>query len=1112
MNSKGLEILNLLEEKSFKQCEKLIASGLKGKKNDKLYLLLRCLLHSYVNEINECKKVLKKIDLDDYDETFFPVLKTIYYNLNEGSKLINLYEQKLKNMELNKSKAKQNGSTSSNNSVNKFIYNYKKETELILSNLFDYCINVLFFKKSSNISLKLYKSTQDSKYILYNCFLLYLNNSNNNTQIYNLCLTFLNSYKPLDNGQFEERFAYFLIVFFLNIKLKKFDNCIKINEYAKVNNLFLNTAQYDVYKLYTYFMFKKLEQCIPIIIRLIEQIPNNCDYYIFYMDIIIYLISKNHIQIQNIKDVFKYYKNKLMYLEFYQKCFFHYCISQLNSFPKNINTFWDIVTKNGEPGLNDKLCGDMLSFLLLMSRIGSTTSDSGSSSSQDGSNKNELEDLIKIVESEIDKYNLSVEKIYNEKNVKIYMYLFFLFLLKESKNNNMFYCIKNHLSTFNENMIAILIVFIKIVLIKLYKKFNNILSCFKKQNVKNDCKKDCENDCKKDCENDCKNDCKNEYNNEYNMLTNIKYMEICCKEIINFEKLLYLLYKKNVHTAFNRIMYIFIQRTVIYKSLKLEDDNLILLLVEMALYLDKLEVYTCSSDGDSNNMDIHDYYTTSINYTISKIYYKLNTGESKSIDEFLGKINIPYDEDCLPNNTNSYVTDSKVNKYIHKIIDLFFIKDMIHSNCTDNINKSNSNTKTNELNVYKKKIKLSNRKYYMLALSLLKYSYEYKKEIIEKENEKKKTKYNLNHEYINVLVLKIFLNNVLGNFSNNNDIIQKLNIKNIQLITYSPILFSYSHNYSYYNYLDNYFYIIFNYYNIQQRNLSTAIFKCFQNYSFFKINEIANSYLLNASNIYICYVKLLYLYKKQLQANKGEFYYDLFSRIKRNSVINNDYKTKFISFSKNSSHLKMKTIGSTTKIVTDTFSTTKTDNPTELLHKKINGKVVSEKCNTHTINHKNYFIEFVKKTNEDVFSTNETNANCPNETNTNCPNETNTNCPNETNTNWPSDKETIKSFFSKLLLDKYHMLLIDNQTILMKYNIPSFHFSMYKLYNNFFYNNISNISVKPVEAVEAVKPVEAVEAVKPVEAVEAVKPVEAVEAVKPVEAVEAVKPVEAAEA
>lgn len=159
---------------------------------------------------------------------------------------------------------------------------------------------------------------------------------------------------------------------------------------------------------------------------------------------------------------------------------------------------------------------------------------------------------------------------------------------------------------------------------------------------------------------------------------------------------------------------------------------------------------------------------------------------------------------------------------------------------------------------------------------------------------KKKKQPVLNNEYINVLVLKIYLNNIIGNFSNLSMITEKLNIKNIQLITFSPILFMHTYYYSYYDtYIDRILKNILNYYTVQQSTLKNTIPKCFQNNSSFKINEIINSYFLNSSNIMMYYIKLIYLFKKQIEAQKGVFYFHLFSSLKNFYLCDQEYVTKF---------------------------------------------------------------------------------------------------------------------------------------------------------------------------------------------------------------------------
>ncbi|CRG93836.1 conserved Plasmodium protein, unknown function [Plasmodium gallinaceum] len=962
MNSKTLEILNLLDEKSFKQSEKLINVGLKSKKNEKIYLLLRCLLHSYVNEIEECKQILDEVDIDILDENVFFILVNIYTNLNNGDKLINLYEKKLKTLEEN------------NKNNTKFVNKTKLDIEKILKNLFEFCLNISFFKKGSNISLKLYKNTNESKYIFYNTYLLYLNNSNNNIQVYNLCLNFLKNYKYLNNGKITESFSFFLIFFFLNIKLRNYNECIEINEYAKANNFFLHPLQYNIYKLYIYFIFNKLKEYINILIHLIKEIPENTDYYILYMDTIIYLLNKN--SLNDLVDVFKYYKNDLMYLEFFQKCLINYFTTKNKAFPKNIYDFWNCFL---EPNNSQDFFKEMIKYVILLY--------------EENKGKNSFEDIISKIELDIEYYKNDIMNIYTKCDVRVYLYMFFLFLLKESKNYNLFYSIKNHLSFFRDDMIIILVVFIKMVLKMLYPSIKNELKNLKHLNK-----------------------------NEKEIRKNIKKKIFqYYKQIYNFEKLLYLLNKKDIVDSFNRFFNVFVQIT---NNMNVRDDNVVILLVEMALYLDKNNI--CKNVDRCNINDIHyihNFYNTD----------NSNTDDFKIFYDHISKID-DYDNEI----------DENVSKYHF-----------------ENFPNSFANIYEEECPLMKKiNIKLINRGYYIIALSILKYAYNYRLKMTEKENKKKKKKPILNNEYINVIVLMIYLNNIIGNFSNFSTLIDKLNIKNIQLITYSPILFIHIYYYSYYNLVDNLLKVILNYYNVQQNNLKNSISKCFQNNSFFKINEIVNSYFLNSSNIIFYFIKLLYILKKQVEASKGDFYFNLFSSLKNNYIINNEYSTKFplknLSSKNNSLKNKNNKINHMEKVDDSTKYINSVDNT------KIDENIGKDAYNNTII-----------KNEANIIENNKLHLSYNNDTNNNKSKNTNKNnfikLLQTLNEDIIHDEYPLNEFYSKLMLDKYHFLTIDNQTILTKLNIPSFHFSYYKSFDTFFYNNILYESLSNITDYEFLK-------------------------------------------
>ncbi|CRH00878.1 conserved Plasmodium protein, unknown function [Plasmodium relictum] len=963
MNSKTLEILNLLEEKSFKQSEKLISVGLKSKKNEKLYLLLKCLLLSYVNEIKECKQILDEVEIDVYDENIFFILVNIYTNLNNGDKLISLYEQKLKATE----------ELSKNNNI-KIVNKAKLDLEKILKNLFEFCLSVSFFKKSSNLSLKLFKNTNESKYLFYNAYLLYLNNSDNNTQVYNLCLNFLKNYKYLNNGKITESFSFFLILFFLNIKMRNFNECIKIIEYAKTNNFFLHPLHYYVYKLYAYFIFQKFQEYINILVDLIKEIPENTDYYILYIDTTIYLLNKDVSFL--FVDVFKYYKNELMYLEFFQKSFINAFTKKNKVFPKNIHDFWSSIigTNNSQDFFNE-----MIQYVILLY--------------EENKGKNSFENIINKIELDVEFYKKNIIKIYEEHDVKVYIYVLFLFLLKESKNYNLFYSIKNHLSFLRDDMISILIVFIKIILKMLYPCIKNELKYLISLNK-----------------------------DEKEIRKNIKKKIFqYYKQIYNFEKLLYLLYKKDINDSFKRLFNIFIQVT---NNINVRDDNVVILLVEMALYLDK---YNVCKDEYKCNINYITYIHNASNID------NLNFGSCKNIDDYISKID-DYDNE----------TDENISKYNF-----------------ENFHNSFANIYEEKCSLKKKvNVKLINRGYYIVALSILKYSYNYRLKMTEKENKKKKKKSTLNNDYINVIVLMIYLNNVIGNFSNFSMLIDKLHIKNIQLITYSPILFIHTYSYSYYNYVDGLLKIILNYYYVQQSNLKNSISKCFQNNSFFKINEIVNSYFLNSSNIIFYFIKLLYIFKKQIEASKGDFHFNLFNSLKNNYIIHNEYTTKFplknfntkINSVKNKND-KTNNVGKGTKATKDMNNVNNIKINENVENSVYNNEIIKDEVNNVENNelhlsynndknsnksrniNKNNFMQLLQTLNEDIVH----------------------------------DDHSFKAFYSKLMLDNYHFLTIDNQAILIKLSIPSFRFSYYKSFDTFFYNSILYESLSNITDFEFLK-------------------------------------------
>ncbi|ANQ08850.1 Uncharacterized protein PCOAH_00034240 [Plasmodium coatneyi] len=1026
MNSKILEVLNLIDEKSFKKCEKVIAAGLKAKKNEKLYLLLKCLLHSHVNEIDECKQILETLEVDDSDENVFYILRTIYTNLNEGGKLIHLYEEKIKKAESGKKGLSiTNGSidnvgsaiVSKSDHINASsnVRNAQKEkvdVEMIIRNLFDYCLNTSFFKKGSNLSLKLYKQTNDSKYLLYNSYLVYMNNSSNNTLVYNLALNFLKNYKCYGNNKVTENFSFFLVFFFINIKLRNYEECIKILEYAKSNNFFLNPLQYQVYKLYIQFIFNKLDSCIGVLTELIKELPENSDYYILYIDLIIYLLNKHNPDVE-VENIFNLYKNDLMYLEFFQKCFIHICVQKVKAFPENIHTFWNCIEEEGENGSGGSHAyyKDVMNLVLSMDQMSISTengvvtgqnemegsgadgesgpNDFASDNSDAGSNNHKggrkrkgkrechspFESIMNKLESLIEDYKNDVMKIYKEHDVKVYLYMLLSFMLKESKNYNMFYSIKNHLSLLKDDMIAILIVFVKIILKKLYVGISTEMKVLSMGNFpRNESKKEIQ-----------------------------KNILLFYKHIYNFEKVLYVLYKKDVHESFNRVFSMFIQVTN-NMDLKLRDDNFVVLLVEMALYLDKYNL--CQPEQKSG----FDEAVTHMHNMINSRCDELNLGGCKSVDEFVGPIGsyqcavIDGEEGSNPTNGGSSQKNNPEAYHIPNVQNI----------CTT-IFEMNDGEKN------ERDIQLTNRTYYIAALSVLKYSYNYRIRMTEKENEEKKVKPILNNDYINVLVLMIYLNNVIGNFTNFSTLVDKLNIKNIQLITYSPILFIHTYSYSYFKYAENLLKNILNYYNVQQGNLKNSISKCFQNNSVFKVNEIVNAYFLNSSNIIFYFIKLLYIFKKQLEAPRGGFHFGMFGSVRKDYAIHNEYCTKFSP---------MKEIST---------GRGKSEKGTEE-RKSANGEIAGAKVETSNDGCSNFpisneFFSMLKRLNEDILL----------------------------------EEQDFKGNYSKLMLDKFNFLTIDNQTILIKYNVPSFRFTLYKAYDTFFYNHILYENLNPLEEFQFLK-------------------------------------------
>ncbi|VTZ69238.1 conserved Plasmodium protein, unknown function [Plasmodium chabaudi chabaudi] len=1008
MNSKSIEILNLIEEKSFKKCEKLISVGLKGKKNVKLYLILKCLLHSCVNEIKECKEGLNEISLEDYDKNMFYILGKIYKNINKENKLIDMYEQKIKALENSK-----NTINANKPGHNLKIVATKIEIEQILTSLFEYCINNGFFKKSTNMSLKLYKATNDTTYLLYNCYLLYLNNNTNNTQIYNLSLNFLKNYNCYNYNKITQNFSFFLILYFLNIKMRNYDECIKILEYTKSNNFFLNTLQYQVYKLYIFFISEQLENCLDILAKLIQNdLPENVDYYTLYMDIIIYLLNIKNDNAENhiFEDIFKSYKNDLMYLEFFKKCMINVYINKLKTFPKNINNFWDVIFEEKKKYyISNDIYVDIIKYILSFDNLIVSNNNNNEQSSDDKKESINPLDIIKNkLENDINNYknNNFLKNIYEECNVKIYMYMLFLFILKESNNYNLFYNIKNYISLLNDKMIIMLVIYFKIILKNLYKLLNIEYQNFKLNLAQND---------------------------NHIEVTKIKKVILqYIRQIYNFEKLLYILYKQNVCQSFTRLFSLFIHffsdsnlKNAHENIIHITDDNIICLLVEMALFLDKQQVLTCQENFQKShkmeNMKLNEKPYEVPLFFSKEIEEKIDLKGFKNLYEYIENI-IPSSDDFLCSPDLNNMTDKNEE---HAVSVNF---ECVHNNqCNDG--------------ECKKSIKLNSRKYYIIALSLLKYAYNYHKNIIKLENEKKKIKRTINNEYINLIILLIYLNSIIGNFSSYTELIEKLNIKNIQLITYSPILFIHSYNYSYYTKFNNNIKLAISYYNVQQNNLKSSITKCFKNNSFFKINEIINSYFLNSSNIFLYFLKLIYVFKSQMEADKATGYTNLYGRLKYNYLLN-DFKTKFSltnkelgssttnnsNATKNAKDIKAKTISKidSQEMINNKTSTLDTDQNTkrENTSEQVENKQESLKCSTSKDDDKikNNFIIFLKNFNHDLFN--------------------------------EDDIVVHKILYKNLLLDKYNSLIIDNQAILIKYNIPSFLLTVYKNYDTFFYNHI----------------------------------------------------------
>ncbi|SBT02669.1 hypothetical protein, conserved [Plasmodium ovale curtisi] len=646
---------------------------------------------------------------------------------------------------------------------------------------------------------------------------------------------------------------------------------------------------------------------------------------------------------------------------------------------------------------------------------------------------NIFQDIINKIEENIYPYKMDIKKIYTDNNVRIYLYMLFQFILVESKNYNMFYSIKHHLSILCEDMIAIIIVFLKISLKILYNSVNEVFSKLSTTLGPNGTSG-------------------TSGTNGTNSLENVNWKKIIlqfCKQIYNFEKILYVLYKKDVCDAFSRLFSLFMKITSsdnlqLQLRLHLRDDNIVVLLVEMALYMDQCEVCKAAQ------IDIPDDGTQIYN-VVSSISEGLDLDGHVSIDDFLGKITLHGEEEDRASWTNWKSAEKGADMYTPTSHVRLSHLPSPASSPGDTVVTDSNNT-SSPLGC-EKQLRLANRVYYVAALRLLKYAYNYRSQITRIENEEKNMKPILNNDYINVLVLMIYLNNAIGNFTNCSTLVEKLNIKNIQLITYSPILFIHSFNYSYYNYSDNLLKIIFNYYTIQQSNLRCAISKCFQNYSFFKVNEIVNSYLLNSSNIFFYFMKLLYIFKKQLVAPKGGFYFNLFSRLKNNYQLHNEYKTKFPSLQKDVSNGKTRNgvnkgkgdnrrdISNPTDFINKANSTYQRDGLHEEKDLQRNGVPVQDELKgewhhpTVASGKKSNFMNFVGSLNEDIIY----------------------------------DEMEFEKLYQKLLLERYHFLTTDNQTILVKLNIPSFRFTFYKLYDTFFYNHILYESLDQVNDIEFVK-------------------------------------------
>ncbi|ETW37702.1 hypothetical protein PFTANZ_01595 [Plasmodium falciparum Tanzania (2000708)] len=684
MNSKTLEILNLMDEKSFKKCEKLINVGLKSKKNERIYLLLKCLLHSYLNEIKECKSILNNIDSDELDENMFYILVNIYSNINEEVKLIDIYEDILKKVDVNKN----------NNNNLKCVNKQKLDSERILKNLFDYCLNNCFYKRGNQICLKLYKSTNDSKYLLYNSLLLYMNNADNNMNVYNLCLNFLKNYQCLNTDKVIENFSFFLILYFLNIKRRKFQECLDINEYAYKNDYLLHPLQYNIYKLYTYLIFNKLDKCIDIVTYLIKQIPENTDYYILYMDILIHLLNKqdekiiHHLAYQkNENNIFhNYKKNYLMYIEFCKKCFINTYIKNKTSkkfIPRDLSDFWKsiIQTQNDTTYYNNNMNSNNNNNNMSNNHISNNNMDDNNYDHINNNNhdhnyhyfmdnviqeiikdilsiyKNvqnkilnnqykeiynqniqhnvwEFLDIINMLDSNIKNYKEDISLIYRNINtIKPFLYFLFIFILKECENYQLLYYIKNYISFLNDDMVSILIIFITCIRNIIYSLIEDAL-----ENIKS----------AKDNNNTLTQSPKETEEIKYKKRKILNYY----KQIYNFEKLLYILYKKDVHKSFNKLLSLYYEVTNV---IIITDDNMVTLLVEMALYLDKCNICKIKNELNINK---------NINCMLSKFCdingIKMEINEYKSVQDFLNLIDYS-NKGIYSNNVNNVNNINSVN-------------------------------------------------------------------------------------------------------------------------------------------------------------------------------------------------------------------------------------------------------------------------------------------------------------------------------------------------------------------------------------------------------------------------------------------------------------------